>query len=52
MYFLFFVIPVYGEPNVSCALTVLGDCVVFFEGVHEVFGVLPVHILDPEIVHT
>ena len=51
VYFLFFVTPVYGEPNVSCALPILGECVVFFEVVHEVFGVFPVHIFNPEIVH-
>ena len=50
VHLLFFVIPVNGEPNVSCARPFLGDCIVFFEGVHEVFGVLTVHTLNPEIV--
>ena len=49
--FLFFVIPVYGEPDVLFARPVMLDCVVFFEGVHEVFGVFSVHIFDPEIVN-
>ena len=31
---LSFVIPVNGEPNVSCSRPVLGYCIVFFEGVH------------------
>ena len=32
--FLFFVVPVYGEPDVSFAGPVMGDCVVLFEDVH------------------
>ena len=32
--FLFFVVPVYGEPNAFFACPVTGDCVVLFEGVH------------------
>ena len=48
---LFFIVPVNGEPNLSCARPVLGDCIVFFEGDYEVFGVLPAHILNPEIVN-
>ena len=51
VYFLFFVIPVYGETNLSFDHPLLGVCVVLFEGVHEVFSVLLVHILNPEIVH-
>ena len=50
VYFLFFMVAVYGEPDVSFACLVMGDCVVFFEGVHYVVGVLPVHIFDPKIV--
>ena len=49
VYFLFFVIPVYGEPNVLCARPVMGYCIVFFEGVHEVFGVLPHTYLTPKL---
>ena len=51
VYFLFVVIPVYCEPNVLCACPVLGYFVFFLEGVHEVFGVLHVHIFNPKIVH-
>ena len=51
VHLLLFVIPVNGEPNVSCARSVLGDFIVFSEGVHEVFVVLPVHILNPKIIH-
>ena len=31
--FIFLVVPVYGEPDVSSAFPVMGDYVVFFEGV-------------------
>ena len=52
MHLLFFIVPVNGEPNVSCARPFLGDCIVFFEGAHEVFSVLPAHIIKPKIVNT
>ena len=51
VHLLFFVILVNGEPNVLCACPVLVDCIVFFEGFHEVFSVLPAHILNTEIVN-
>ena len=34
VHLMFFVISVNGEPNLSCACPILGDCIVFFEGVH------------------
>ena len=46
-----FVVSVNGEPNVVCARPVMGNCIVLFVGVHEVFGVLPAHILNPKIVN-
>ena len=51
VHLFFFVVPVNGEPNVSCACPVMVDCIVLFEGIHEVFDVLPAHILNPEVVN-
>ena len=47
---LVFVVPIDCQANVVAAFPLVADGVVFFDGLHEVFGVFSAHVFDAEII--
>ena len=45
------IIPVHIETKVTCALPIVGDRVIFLEGVNEMLGMFPADVFYSEIIH-